>query len=97
MSYDCGGDHVWLHGQQKDLPVMISHYQDCKARSPGDTSACMLVPRFLAAKLLLPPHMQLLRSYPKGTRLMTAVGVDGRRSAIPLKYAADVRVWSITS
>ena len=40
VSYDCGGDHVWLHGPQKDLPVMINHYQDCKARSPGDTRAC---------------------------------------------------------
>ena len=93
LAQECGGEHVLLHAPRADLTVALKHYADCKARSPAGTSACILVPAFLEHDLppgLLPRDKRLVKTYYRGSRLFTAVGLDGKRSSIPLKYAVHV-------
>jgi hypothetical protein len=48
LETDVQGEHVWLNPPFNQLREFISHYLQCKAKSPHTTSACILVPKWRA-------------------------------------------------
>ena len=65
------------------MDEFIDHYLAEKARSPHDTSACILVPAWHKASHPGLRGMRLVAQYEKGTPLFTAPSRDGSRTPLP--------------
>jgi len=80
------GHNVFLNGPWDDrLAVMMEHYCREKSEDPYNTSGCFIVPRWKGApwqRYL--KGMQVLKSYPKGSRIFTAKNMhNGNRELMP--------------
>ena len=77
------GQHVWLNPPFSRMDEFIDHYLAEKARSPQDTSACILVPAWRKATHPGLWGMRLVAQYEPGTPLFTAPCTDGSRTPLP--------------
>lgn len=70
---DIAGHVVWLHTPDHSLLLdYIRHYLHCKRRAPASTTACILVPRSMAAKCRrLLPDAVIVRQYKPSEPLFT--------------------------
>ena len=73
LQHNCASQHVWLNPPFSRATEFIQHYLECKASSPHNTSACILVPNWRRASFRpLLKGMQVLKQYSQGTRLFEA-------------------------
>ena len=73
LQHDCSSQHVWINAPFDSAQDFIKHYLDCKASSPHNTSACILVPDWRRAPWQpLLKGMQVIKQYSRGTRLFEA-------------------------
>ena len=93
LSSDMCGKHVWLHPPCGRIVRFVKHYLKCKAKSPRDTSACVLVPAFPTAKWRhLLTGMKLLRRFSKGSMLFAQAGLGGSVKALG-PSPCNVEIW----
>ena len=96
LARDCGGQHVWLHAPSAHLDTFLSHYLRCKARSPHDTSACILVPARCRASTACASQLQdmrLLHTYQKGSVICSAPAADGSDARFMPGVPCDMHVY----
>ena len=88
------GQHVWINPPFDNIEAFLSHYCLLKARSPHNTSACILVPAWKRPAWRRWLHgMSLIKQYSRGTKLFTAPNKEGSgRHALP-GVPWDVEVW----
>ena len=88
------GNHIWLDPPHNKIFHMLSHYKDCKAKSPHNTSACIVVPRWSGGsswrKLL--QGMRLLHEYPSGTPLYFKHQAEGAPAPVPAE-PYPIQIW----
>ena len=64
LDTDVSGQHVWLNMCIRDAPGYLRHYLSCKAKSPCDTSAVVVVPKCRKSKYKsVLRNMLLLQEY----------------------------------
>ena len=94
---DVQGSTVWLNPPFAQARRFVMHYLQCKARSPGDTSACIMIPKWgnlALQRTLQEAGMRVVREYGKGCYLFTAPAANGSgtREKLPgIPWA--VQVW----
>jgi hypothetical protein len=91
-SADVRGHTVWLHPPYARINKFVRHYQQCKARSVHDTSACVVVPAWDGKHTRLLQGMQLVRRYETGHKLFSAPDGTGGRKQMP-GLPGPVEVW----
>jgi hypothetical protein len=80
LKHDLAGLNVWMNCPFRKLEQFLWHYLLSKVKSPSNTSGCFVIPEALVPKLqYLLQDMEVVRYYPKGTRLFTEVWGEGRR------------------
>lgn len=73
LQHNCASQHVWLNPPFDNAAEFIKHYKQCKASSPHNTSACILVPNWKRAPWQhMLKGMQVIKQYSVGTRLFEA-------------------------
>ena len=85
LDTDVSREHLWLNAPFSQLLNFLRHYRRCKDRSPYDTSGCFVVPVWANSEWdTLLKGMRVIKEYPKGTRLFSAVErSSGVRKAMP--------------
>jgi hypothetical protein len=91
------GSTIWLNPPFAQARKFIMHYLQCKERSPGDTSACIMIPKWgnlALQRTLQAAGMRVVREYGKGYHLFTAPAANGcgTREKLPGTPWA-VQVW----
>jgi hypothetical protein len=71
LDYDCSGHSVWLNPPFADITPFLRHYSECKAKSPHNTSAVIVLPRWKGSHSQYLRGMQVIKEYPKGSCLFT--------------------------
>ncbi len=75
LNHDLAGSNVWMNAPFRKLEQFLWHYLLCKAKAPNyatKTSGCFVVPEALVPRLqYLLKDMEVIRYFPKGTRLFT--------------------------
>ena len=67
---DLCGEFTWINPPFNNLKAFLDHYLACKARSPSNTSACIVLPDWDGTDWNeLVRHMKLIRGYKEGTEL----------------------------
>lgn len=84
LDYDCTGHTVWLNPPYADVTPFLRHYCECKARSPHTTSAVVVLPKWKGAHCAYLKGMQVIKEYPKGTRLFSGPPGPGTTERQPL-------------
>ena len=84
LDYDCAGHTVWLNPPFADITPFLRHYSECKARSPHNTSAVIVLPRWKGSHSPYLRGMQVIKEYPKGSRLFTGLPRRGSAEREPL-------------
>jgi hypothetical protein len=92
LDRDVGGHRVWLNPPYARISQFLKHYLLCKSKRPADTSMCVVLPAWKGKHRKLLQGMQLIATYPKGTRLFTAPSHDGQRTLLP-GTPWPVEVW----
>lgn len=83
LSSDVCGQHVWLHPPCGRIDRFLKHDVQGKAKSPANTSACILVPADQTAKWRkLLSGTTLLKQYSKGFMLFAQAGSGANAKAI---------------
>ena len=75
LERDLAGERVWLNPPFKEafVEALLRHYQRCKAASPANTGAALVLPLWAYAKWWPLLHgWQFLRHYPRGSNLFSA-------------------------
>jgi hypothetical protein len=79
LTHDISGETVWLNPPFRDIELFLAHYVEGKKKSPLDTSACILLPRWQAHKWReLLRGMKLIHTYPKGSVIFSEAAREGR-------------------
>jgi Reverse transcriptase (RNA-dependent DNA polymerase)/RNase H-like domain found in reverse transcriptase/Integrase zinc binding domain/Chromo (CHRromatin Organisation MOdifier) domain/Retroviral aspartyl protease len=86
------GHTVWLNPPFARITQFVRHYLQCKAGSPGNTSACILIPAWHGKHRKLLQGMQLLHRYETGHVLFNAPTSDGGRQVMP-GIPWPVEIW----
>jgi hypothetical protein len=92
LDTDVSGHNVWLNPPFAKIAMFVRHYLACNARSPENTSACILIPAWKGKHRRLLQGMQLLRTYAQGHVLFTAPRQDGSRQVMQ-GIPWPVEVW----
>jgi Reverse transcriptase (RNA-dependent DNA polymerase)/Retroviral aspartyl protease/DNA N-6-adenine-methyltransferase (Dam) len=92
LDTDVCGHNVWLNPPFARITQFVRHYLQCKARSPSDTSACILIPAWQGKHRKLLHGMQLLHTYEQGHVLFHAPTDGGGRSVLP-GIPWPVEIW----
>ena len=81
LEFDCAGQTVWLNPPFDRADDFLQWYNHCKAKSPHNTSAVILLPKWFKPKWTgLLAGKQLLREYPKGYCLFEAPPLDSAQT-----------------
>ena len=76
-------DHTWINPPFHMIHSALTHYLKEKGKSPGDTSACILVPDWQGTNWApLVQGMRVLRTYPKGYPLYENICSDGTTTVV---------------
>ena len=84
LDYDCTGHTVWLNPPYADVTPFLRHYSECKARSPHNTSAVVVLPKWKGPHSAYLKGMQVIKEYPKGTRLFSGPPGPSEKERQPL-------------
>jgi 16S rRNA G966 N2-methylase RsmD len=85
LDYDCKGHTVWLNPPYADITPFLKHYSECKARSPHNTSAVIVLPKWKGSQYChYLKGMQVIKEYPKGSRLFSGSPRNGSADREPL-------------
>ena len=80
----CAGHHTLINPPFSAIHQFISHYAQCKAKDPGNTSAVIIVPKWRRTNYAhLLRGMQLMHEFPKGSHIFSAPNTDGTRRNMP--------------
>ncbi|NBK23747.1 MAG: retroviral-like aspartic protease, partial [Spirochaetia bacterium] len=99
QQFDACGHTVWLqlpHANPTLSLALISHYFDCKDKSPHDTGACFVVPAVNArySSMFAARGMRLVHTYPRGSYIYskpdTTQSMPCTRSAMQVWFDAPV-------
>eukprot|EP00878_Enallax_costatus_P016533 GHUV01017346.1.p1 GENE.GHUV01017346.1~~GHUV01017346.1.p1 ORF type:complete len:332 (-),score=77.36 GHUV01017346.1:594-1589(-) len=60
---------VWIDCSQEHLYLFLKHYQECKAKAPHTTSACIVAPQTVGDCAHLLKHMQQLATFSTRAKL----------------------------
>jgi hypothetical protein len=86
------GHTVWINPPFAKISQFVRHYLTCKARSPQNTSACILIPAWPGKHRRLLQGMELMHRYERGHVLFSAPRTDGSRSVMP-GIPWPVEIW----
>ena len=81
---ECAGQRIWLHAPPGKVSEALAWYQEQKAKSPHNTSACVVVQQWRKApyKAQL-AGMRLIHQVPAGQALLSTASADGAPTAVP--------------
>ena len=92
LDTDISGHNVWLNPPFAKIAQFVRHYLFCKAKSPSNTSACIMVPAWQGKHRKWLHGMTLLHRYEQGHVLFHAPQLHGGRSVLP-GIPWPVEVW----
>jgi Reverse transcriptase (RNA-dependent DNA polymerase)/RNase H-like domain found in reverse transcriptase/Integrase zinc binding domain/Chromo (CHRromatin Organisation MOdifier) domain/Retroviral aspartyl protease len=92
LDTDVRGHNVWLNPPFARTSQFIRHYLQCKAGSPSNTSACILIPAWRGKHRKLLQGMQLLHRFETGHVLFNAPTMAGSRTVMP-GIPWPVEIW----
>lgn len=87
------GKHIWINAPFHMLHSVIEHYLSEKSKSPSDTSACILVPKWAHSWRPLLIGMKKLMDYPCGYPLFESPPSDGAPAKALHGIPFEVEVW----
>jgi hypothetical protein len=88
---ECAGQRIWLHAPPGKVSEALAWYQEQKAKSPHNTSACVVVQQWRKApyKAQL-AGMRLIHQVPAGQALLSTASADGAPTAVPSPHTLRV-------
>ena len=84
LEYNCAGQNVWLNPPYADMTPFIKHYVECKTKSPHNTSAVLILPKWRGSHTHYLKGMHVIKEFPKGSRIFSAPGATNSSERIPL-------------
>lgn len=85
LEADVSGETVWLNVPFRQTGQYLRHYLECKARSPEETSAVLVVPKWTTAWWWkLTSGMRVVKEYSAGTSVFT-IGSRGQGGLTEMK------------
>jgi len=84
LEYDCSGHHVWLNPPYADITPFVKHYVQCKAKSPHNTSAVIILPKWKGSHTQYLKGMHVVKEFPKGSKIFSAPSEGNTAERIPL-------------
>ncbi len=82
LEFDCSGKLVWLNCPYDKATEFLQHYFMCKASSPSETGAVLVLPKWTSAEWWpLVRHLTVLKEYPVGSHIFDYADPKGRRVA----------------
>lgn len=86
---DVSGESLWINPPFRQAGAFIDHYLQCKQKSPSDTCALIVLPRWKRAKWwgVATQHFKVARYYPAGTPLFQ---YPGSKDLSPCKWPVTV-------
>ena len=84
LQCDCKGLQCWIDPPADQLGSFLEHYAKCKACAPHTTSALVVVPSFMKAKLKKQlASFRLVKEYPARTPLYCVSSQEGTQVPLP--------------
>lgn len=84
LEFDCTGQHVWINPPYADITPFVRHYVQCKAKSPHNTSAVIILPKWKGSHTQYLKGMHVIKEYPKGSKIFSAPSHDSGAARVPL-------------
>ena len=78
LAFDCQGHNVWINPPYADITPFVQHYVECKAKSPHNTSAVIVLPKWKGAHTKFLKGMHVIKEYPKGSKIFSAPSENGK-------------------